>query len=150
MKYLISFSLLVLLSYSALRAQTCNQPGALVSVKNSYRSHIEYLIFTFVKPHNERGFVAKAGRGPFIQTPGNNPIQVKGDKVYRISFPNSYTICDTKNYTVVPQEKIKDLKSVQQSDGVIAYLIGLDASARITSHQSYMVNGFHVVKLRIE
>ena len=149
MKYL----LLVFLFWANVvpaQAQTCNQPGALVSVKNSYRSHIEYLIFTFVKPHNERGTVGKAGRGPFIQMPGNNPIQVRGDKVVRISFSNSYTICDTKNYTVVPQGKIKDVKSVQQSDGVIAYLIGLDAAARITDQQSYMVNGFHIVKFRIE
>lgn len=149
MKYLCII-FLCLLEALPTGAQTCNQPGALVSVKNSYRSHIEYLVFTFVKPHNERGVVAKAGRGPFIQMPGNNPIQVKGDKIMRISFPNSYTICDTKNYSVVPQNKIKDVKSVQQSDGVIAYLVGLDAHAEITHHQSYMVNGFHIVKFRIE
>lgn len=132
------------------QGQSCNQPGALVSVKNSYRSKIEYLVFTFVKPHNERGILTKTNRGPFLQMPGNSLIDVKGDKFYRISFPNSYTICDTKMYAVVPQEKIKDVKSVQQNDGVIAYIIGLNADAKVTSHQSYLYHGFHIVKLRIE
>jgi hypothetical protein len=149
LRYIIGLLLLVHAPFFML-AQTCNQPGMLLSVRNSYRSHIEYVVFTFVNPTNTKGDLHKTNNGPFIQTPLNNMIRVSGHHFFKLSFVNSYQVCDTKNYVVVPQKKIMDVKRLQQSDGVISYVIGLAEGAKITAHTAYNYHGFHFVKLRVE
>jgi hypothetical protein len=137
------------LFYSGIFAQTCNQPGALLSVKNSFRNKTEYIVFTFIDPYNSKGDLFKAS-GPFIQLPSLNSIVVQGVNFFKITFNNTFSVCDTKNYYIVPQEKVIDIKPIQHSAGVITYVIGLAKDAIITSHSAYNYHGFHIVKLRIE
>jgi hypothetical protein len=130
-------------------AQACNQPGALVSVRNSYRSHLEYIVFTFVDPYNSKGDLHTA-TAPFLQLPSGNMIRVKGHHYYKITFSNVFAMCDTKNYYVVPQKNVEDIKPLQHAAGTISYVIGLAAGSKITSHAAYNYHGFHMVKLRVE
>ena len=130
--------------------QTCNQPGALISVKNSFRSQLEYVVFTFIDPYNHKGNLHKTNNGPFIQMPMNHIIKVNGKQFYKITFPYTSVVCHTKNYTVVPQKLVMDVKPLEQTDGAISYIIGLAEGAKITSHTAYNYHSFHMVKLRIE
>lgn len=131
-------------------AQTCNQPGALLSVRNTVQEPFEYIVFTFVDPYEGKGSLFPGDRGPFTQLPLNNIIRVRGDQYYKITFPNVRVMCDTKQYTQVPQTKVMDIKQLQQSDGIITYIIGLRAGAQIRSHIAVNYHGFHIVKLQVQ
>jgi hypothetical protein len=131
-------------------AQICTQPGSLLSVRNSYRSHLEYIVFTFVDPYQSKGDLHKTNKALFNLQPSINSSDIKGEQFYSITFSNAYSICDTKNYYVVPQQKIKDIKLIQRKEGKITYVIGLAKDAKITSHTAYDYHGFHMVKIRVE
>ena len=73
-------------------AQICSQPGSLLSVKKSYRSHLEYIVFTFVDPYQSKGDLHKTDKGSISRS------DVKGDHFYSITFNHAFHICDTKNY----------------------------------------------------
>lgn len=148
-KFIILTLVLQLMIASAV-AQTCNQPGSLLSVRNSYRSHLEYIIFTFVDPYTSRGDLHKTEKSAFSQQPLINSFDVEGEQFYTITFSNAFALCDTKKYYVVPQAKIKDIKLLQKTDGKIMYIIGLAKNVKITSHTAYNYHGFHMVKIRVE
>jgi len=136
--------------FTTVAAQTCSQPGSLLSIRNSYRSHLEYIIFTFIDPYKSKGELHKTSKGSFNLQPSISGTDIQGDQFYSITFSNSFSICDTKNYCVVPQEKIKDIRLIQKTEGKITYVFGLAKNAKITSHTAYNNHGFHMVKIRIE
>jgi hypothetical protein len=144
------FTVIIFLTAKSAISQICSQPGALLSVRNSYRSHIEYIVFTFVKPYNYKGDLTTTTTASFSQTPLFNVTKLKGDHFYKITFSNTLALCDTKNYVAVPQKKLMDFAPLQRSQGVISYAIGLAKGAKITSHTVYNYHSFHIVKLRIE
>ena len=147
----VAYTVLLMVFHQQVQAQqSCNQPGALISVKNSYRSRLEYVVFTFVDPYNHKGNLHKSNNGPFMQVPSNNIIKINGQQFYKITFPYTPVSCDTKNYTVVPQKLVRDVKPLEQTPGTISYIIGIAEGAKITSHTAYNYHGFHMVKLRIE
>ena len=143
LKFMLLTIVLQLLLATAI-AQICSQPGSLLSVKNSYRSHLEYIIFTFVNPYQSKGELHKTDKGSISRS------DVKGDQFYSLTFNNAFHICNTKNYYVVPQLKIKDIKLIQRKEGKITYVIGLAKDAKITSHTAYDYHGFHMIKIRVE
>ena len=142
-KYMLLTIVLQLVLATAI-AQICSQPGSLLSVKNSYRSHLEYVIFTFIDPYQSKGELHKTDKGSISRS------DVNGDQFYTLTFNNAFHICDTKNYYVVPQLKIKDIKLIQRKEGKITYVIGLAKDAKITSHTAYDYHGFHMIKIRVE
>ncbi len=144
------FTVLIFLTAKSSISQICSQPGALLSVRNSYRSHIEYIVFTFVKPYNYKGDLTTTTTASFSQVPLFNVTKLKGEHFYKITFTSIGPLCDTKNYVVVPQEKIIDFAPLQRAQGIISYAIGLAKGAKITSHIAYNYHSFHIVKLRIE
>jgi len=144
------FTVIIFLTAKSAISQICSQPGALLSVRNSYRSHIEYIVFTFVKPYNYKGDLTTTTTASFSQTPLFNVTKLKGDHFYKITFSNTLALCDTKNYVAVPQKKLMDFAPLQRSQGVISYAIGLAKGAKITSHTVNNYHSFHIVKLRIE
>jgi len=153
MKNFLIFTIMFFLvqnSFCQVPTHSCNQPGALLSVKNSYRSHLEYIVFTFVDPYNYKGEVHKINDASFIQMPLNHSNKMNGKEFYKIIFPNTTVICDTKNYTVVPQKLVRDVKLFEQKGGSISYIIGLTKGAKITSHTVTNYHGFQIIKLRIE
>jgi len=143
-------TIIICLTVKSATSQICSQPGALLSVRNSYRSHVEYLIFTFVDPYNYKGDLTTTSTASFSQIPLFNTTKLKGHHFYKINFTNTSALCDTKNYIVVPQNKIMDFESLQRGQGIISYVIGLAKGAKITSHTAYNYHSFHIVKLRIE
>lgn len=140
------FVLLLVLQFvlATVNAQLCSQPGALVSIKNSYRSHMEYIVFTFADPYKAKGDLHKVNKTAIALS------AIKGEQFYSITFNNASTACETRNYCVVPQRKVKDVKLLQKADGTISYVIGLDQNAKITSHIAYDIHNFHIVKIRVE
>lgn len=147
MKKAVVFFLLIT-GCSFTMAQTCNQPGALLTVRTAVAGDAEYVVFTFVNPHKPKGELNPT-TGPFTQTPLNNTIPVKGEKLYKISFANSPVHCDTKLYTV-EHKKIADIKRLQNAEGIISYVIGLAEGAAVTAHLVYNYHGFHIVKLKVQ
>lgn len=131
-------------------AQTCTQPGSLLSVKNSYRSHLEYIVFTFIDPYASKGELHKADKSLFSQQPSMNSTNEMGEQFYTITFTNAFSICDTKNQYVVPQAKIINIKLLQKTEGKITYIFSLAKNAKITSHTAYNYHGVHIVKIRVE
>jgi len=141
--------LLMISVCSIAAAQTCNQPGALLTVRTAISGDAEYVVFTFVNPHKPKGEL-NLTKGPFTQTPLNNPIPVKGEQLYRISFGNSPVHCDTKLYLEPRHKKITDVKRLQNAEGIISYVIGLEKDAAIAAHLVYNYHGFHIVKLKVQ
>ena len=150
MKRLLLILVSGLVFQTAVYAQSCNQPGALLSVRNTVQEPFEYIVFTFVDPYEGKGNLYPGDKGPFIQSHLNNTIRVKGDHFFKITFPNVRVTCDTKQYTQLPQSKVMDVKQLQQSDGIIIYVIGLRAGAQIRSHNAVNYHGFHIVKLQVQ
>lgn len=150
MKRLLLILVSGLVFQTAVYAQSCNQPGALLSVRNTVQEPFEYIVFTFVDPYEGKGNLFPGDKGPFMQLPLNNPIRVRGDQFYKITFPNVRVMCDTKQYAQVPQQKVMDIKQLQQLDGTIIYVIGLRAGAQIRSHIAVNYHGFHIVKLQVQ
>ena len=148
MKKAISFLLLLHACCFAV-AQTCNQPGALLTARTAISGDAEYVVFTFVNPHKPKGEL-NLTKGPFTQTPLNNTIPVKGEKLYKISFGNSPVHCDTKLYLESGHKKIADVKRLQNAEGIISYVIGLEKDAVIAAHLVYNYHGFHIVKLKVQ
>jgi len=148
LKLLVTIIIFLTAKYAT--SQICSQPGALLSVRNSYRSHVEYVIFTFVDPYNYKGDLTTTTAASFSQIPLFNTTKLKGHHFYKITFTNTFAQCDTKNYVAVPQNKIMDFESLQKGQGVISYVIGVAKGAKITSHTAYNYHSFHMVKLRIE
>lgn len=91
LKCILSTLVLQLVLATAI-AQICSQPGSLLSVKNSYRSHLEYIVFTFVDPYQSKGDLHKTDKSSISRS------DVKGDHFYSITFNHAFHICDTKNY----------------------------------------------------
>ncbi len=144
------FAVIIFLAAKSATSQICSQPGTLLSVRNSYRSHIEYIVFTFVDPYNYKGDLTTTTTASFSQTPLFNITKLKGHHFYKITFTNTGPLCDTKNYVLVPQKKIIDFAPLQRAQGIISYAIGLAKGTKITSHTAYNYHSFHIVKLRIE
>jgi len=141
---------IIFLTAKSANSQICTQPGALLSVRNSYRNSVEYIVFTFVDPYNYKGDLTTTSAASFSQIPQFNISKLKGQHFYKITFSNTYTLCDTRNYVVVPQNKINFFETLQRAQGTISYAIGLSKQAKITSHTAYNYHSFHIVKLRIE
>lgn len=99
------FTIIIFLTTKSATSQICSQPGALVSVRNSYRSHVEYIVFTFVDPYNYKGDLTTTTTTSFSQIPLFNISKLKGNHFYKITFTNTFALCDTKNYVIVPQKK---------------------------------------------
>ena len=81
-------SIIIFLIAKPAVSQICSQPGALLSVRNSYRSHIEYLVFTFVDPYNYKGDLTTTTAASFSQIPLFNTTKLKGQHFYKITFTN--------------------------------------------------------------
>ncbi len=150
MKYLFCIGLCLGWCAAPGFAQTCNQPGALLSVRNTVQEPFEYIVFTFFAPYEGKGSLYRSDSGPFTQQPLSNPIRVRGDQFYQIKFENVRVICDTRQYTQLPRKKVQDIKPLQRSDGTLIYVIGLQDSARIAAHSSLNYQGFHIVKIRVQ
>ncbi len=131
-------------------AQSCAQPGSLLSIRNSYRSHLEYLIFTFVDPYPSKGELHKTDKAVYSQPFITNSNGATGEQFYTITFNNAFTMCDVKNYCVLPQAKIKSIKLLYKTEVKITYSFSLAKNVRITSHTAYDYHGFHIVKIRVE
>jgi len=141
--------LTILFSLCTGHAQSCNFPGALLSVKTTHKGNAEFIVFTFMNPHKPKGQLGKTGSGVLIQKPLGTTITVAGKQFYTISFDNPFEYCDTKRY-IVPHKKVLDVKPLQWSDGIISYVIGLSDDAKIAAHTAYNYHGVHIVKLRVE
>lgn len=131
-------------------AQSCTQPGSLLSIRNSYRSRLEYLIFTFIDPYPSKGELHKTDKAVYSQPFIINSNQASGEQFYTITFNNAFTTCDVKNYCVLPQAKIKSFKLLYKTEVKITYTFSLAKNVRITSHTAYDYHGFHIVKIRVE
>lgn len=129
--------------------QTCNQPGALLTVRTAHAGEAEYIVFTFVDPHKPKGELTQNVKGPFIQTRLNNPVDVKGEHFHQIVFTNTPLHCDTRDY-IFRNKKIADVKRLSNTNGTITYVIGLVKDAKITAHLAYNYHGFHIVKLKVK
>lgn len=149
----IIYTLFLMVAFNSTQycfAQTCNQPGALLSVRSFVNDKAEYIIFTFVNPFNQKGNLVKSASGSFVTMPLNSSITLNGDRFYKISFSNYYVTCDTRNYFVDSLKKIIDIKPIQLTGGAIAYAIGLAENAKITAHSSFNYQNFYQVKLRVQ
>ena len=73
-------TVMTLLFHPVLQAQTCIQPGSLVSIFNTKKGNYEYLVFKFVAPYNSKGVLTQ---GPSNLFSSDNRA---GKTYHRISF----------------------------------------------------------------
>ncbi|HCY89785.1 MAG TPA: hypothetical protein DHV17_05945 [Chitinophagaceae bacterium] len=137
-------TVMTLLFHPVLQAQTCIQPGSLVSIFNTKKGNYEYLVFKFVAPYNSKGVLTQ---GPSNLFSSDNRA---GKTYHRISFSDISSFCHDKWILNLPQEKILDFKTPEMGNGNAVYLFELAPGAKITAHTAYKRQIYHFVKIRIE
>lgn len=137
-------TIMTFLLQPALQAQTCIQPGSLVSIFNTKKGNYEYLVFKFVAPYNSKGVLTQ---GPSNLFSSDNRA---GKTYHRISFSDISSFCHDKWILNLPQKKILDFKTPEMGNGNAVYLFELAPGAKITAHTAYKRQIYHFVKIRIE
>jgi len=125
-------------------AQPCIQPGSLVSVRNISTAKYDYIIFKFLKPHNNKGVLSGGTAELFPFNSG------KKHSYHRIVFNNVTHLCYNKLNVVPKGTRLVDFKVQQKTDNIISYVFELSEGAKIAGHYVRQLQNFYYVKIRIE
>ena len=125
-------------------AQPCIQPGSLVTIRNITKEKYEYIIFKFLKPHNDKGILSSGTSELF-------PFNKGGKYSYhRIVFNNVTHLCYNKINVVPTGRRLVDFKVQQKTDNMVSYVFELVEGAKITGHYVKQHQNLYYVKIRIE
>ena len=121
---LSTFGLLLMLSGAAL-SSPCTAPGSIVSVTLTSSGAYEYVTFKVKKPLNA-GYSSSVATvlGPFKEEPSDNPVTVTGPKYKQITFNAIEWMCSIAENFTVPKITVRDIKRLEQHEGVVVYVIG--------------------------
>ena len=120
----IGFALLLLLS-SVAYSQACTAAGSILNAKNTTMGNFDYAVFTLKNPLNSGySYTVTTETGPFTQDPSGNPVTITGPKYKKIVFQAVTWTCQIAENFSVPKTAIKDIKKIEQFEGVVAYVVG--------------------------
>jgi hypothetical protein len=107
---------------TAAQAVNCNVAGSMTQVKNFKVGAREYVEFKIKSPATYIETIA-AVTGPFEEDPSGDPVVVSGALFTKVQFHTlDWTCTIPRIFTSNPV--IKDLKSIEQFEGYITYVIG--------------------------
>lgn len=133
----ISLALLLLLS-SVAYSQICTGPGSIINAKNTTIGNYEFAVFTVKKPLGSGySYAVTTETGPFTEDPSGNPVTVTGPKYKKIVFQGISWMCViTENFSV-PKIAIKDIKKIEQHEGVVSYVVGHRNASPFIANYTY-------------
>jgi hypothetical protein len=129
----VIFCALVGISYASV-ADTCTGTNAITNITNTSPSgDYEYVEFTINNPTPTYDVTSVSP--PFV-TVSEKRIKVSGKQFKQIVFQNVEWMCSIKTALSLPKKQVKDLKFTDQSEGVVAMVIGYqDGKSYITTEQ---------------
>ena len=131
------FPLLFLAAPAMAGVSACNEPNAIVRVRNTSIGANEYVIFKFRKPPVLPDFGVLSVRPPFTADGGGAPVSVRGALFTQVKFRGVVWTCKITEDFRLPRAAIKDVKSIGQFEGIITYVIGRRAASRYRASYSY-------------
>jgi hypothetical protein len=115
----------------------CNEPNAILRVRNTAIGVNEYVVFKFKKPPTMPNVSVIAARPPFTQDGSGEPVTVGGALFTQVTFRGVVWTCKIAEEFHLPRAGIKDIKSIGQFEGIITYVIGRRATWHYRATYSY-------------
>jgi hypothetical protein len=121
----LTLSLFAGLAVSPASAAPCTEANSIVLIKNSRVGTREYVDFWVKKPVTLTVTAQADNTGPnFTVDPSDQTVMVPGNRWSRIQFRLVNWTCQIPNSLSLPQPIVKGVKSVEQFEGYVTYIIG--------------------------
>jgi hypothetical protein len=149
-KAAVSLGILFFLSNLAY-SQPCTDPGSIVSVTNTSSGIFEYVTFKIKRPVNsDYGYSVATVFAPFKEQPSDNPVTITGPHYKRIRFRGITWMCEIGENFVLPKSTIKDIKRLEQHEGIVVYVVGYKKTAikRYVSTTTSSTSSHRLVKMK--
>jgi hypothetical protein len=134
-------------SASASLAAPCTEANSIAKIRNTAHGGYEYVVFNFVKPASPHYTVTRENP-PFTIDPSGEPVTVKGAKFRVIKFRQVVWTCEIKQAFTLPRRAVKDIKSLEQFEGYITFVVGYGVAARYRGAYSYDAGPYTKIVLR--
>jgi hypothetical protein len=107
------------------QAAACTEANSIVIIKNSRVGTREYVDFWVKKPITLSVSALADNTGPnFREDPSDRLIVVAGNRWSRIRFMSVNWTCSIPTNLSLPKPIVKSVKSIEQFEGYVTYIIG--------------------------
>jgi hypothetical protein len=139
-----------LFAISQAAAAPCTEANSIAKIRNrAPAGPYEYVIFDFVKPPNLPNFTVTTVHPPFTEDPSGNPVTIAGKKFKRVQFQGVVWTCSIKESFNLPRTAIKGIKSTEQFEGYISYVIGIRKASKFDGSYSYSAGSVTKIVVRV-
>ena len=147
---MISLAVVLLLSTAAY-SQACTDPGSIISVTNSSSGIYEYVTFKIQKPLNSGyGYSVATAHPVFKEEPSDNTVSITGPKYKRIRFKGITWMCTIAENLSLPKTAIKDIKGLEQHEGIVMYVVGYRNASTYISTSSTNAGSIRRIMMRFK
>jgi len=147
---MISLAVVLLLS-SAAYSQACTDPGSIISITNSSSGIYEYVTFKIQKPLNsDYGYSVSTVHPVFKEEPSDNTVSITGPKYKRIRFKGITWMCTIAENFSLPKTAIKDIKELEQHEGIVVYVVGYRNASTYVSTSTSNVGSIRKVVMKFK
>jgi hypothetical protein len=145
---LISFSVLAIFVFSANTfAQFCTEPGSIRRVRNTSIGSNEYVVFDVFMPPDPQ-YSTSAVSPPFSGGSSGEPVTVRGGRFRKIRFDSVVWTCRIQELLTLPRSAVKDVKNLEQFEGIVEYVVGYRKTARYITTYHYDVGSIRKVVMK--
>ena len=145
---LLGFSSFAVFLLSAdISAQFCSEPGSIRRVRNTTAGNVEFVVFDVFLPPNPN-YAVSAASSPFVHGSSGEPVNIKGGRFRKIRFEGVVWTCRTREMLTLPRSAIKDVKNLEQFEGIIEWVVGYRSSARYLTTYYYDVGSIRKVVMK--
>jgi hypothetical protein len=135
-----------MLSATQANAANCNTAGSMTQVKNFKIGTKEYVEFKIKSPATYTKTIT-AVTGPFTQDPSGNPVTVNGALFTQVRFQSIDWTC-TIPRIFTPKPVVKDVKSIEQFEGYVTYVIGRSALTHYLGVNDVPCGGYRCIRVK--
>jgi hypothetical protein len=132
---------------SSAHAANCTSANSIISVTNYKLGAFEYVRFKVKKPFSAN-FTTTNVLPPFTQDGSGDVVPVAGGKWTQVQFQNVEWMCTIAHSFHLPKPIVKDVKSLGQFEGVIAYVIGRRATSHYISTTTISAGSYNFIRVK--
>ena len=149
MKFLaaLAFGFLSTALISPAPAANCASANSIISVTNHKLGAFEYVRFKVKKPFSA-SYTTTNVLPPFTQDGSGTVVPVSGGKWTQLQFQNVEWMCTIHQAISLPKPIVKDIKSLGQFEGVIAYVIGRKATSHYISTTTISAGSYKLITVK--
>jgi hypothetical protein len=138
-----------LFAASQAAAAPCTEANSIAKVRNrAPAGPYEYVIFDFIKPPNLPNIAVTTVHPPFGGEAGD-PVIIAGKKFKQVQFHIVVWTCSIKESFNLPRTAIKGIKSTEQFEGYISYVIGIRKASKFAGSYSYDAGAVTKIVIRV-